>query len=283
MSIHHYTVFHAVIESGSFTKAAQKLALSQPAVSHSVRALEKELGIQLLKRNGKVELTEIGEALIPHINEIVSKQEHITQVIDEVQNIKKGTIRIGSFPSITSTVLAPLLGSFRIQYPGITFSIYDGGYEEVQQWLSTNSIDLGFLPYENKKFNTQLFYQDEYVAILPSNFQTNKEDILSIEELDQQSFILPLDGCEKVILPLFKEYNVSPNIEYELKNSLSIMGLVSEGLGISLIPKETAEIVTQTRVMSFRPLVSRNIYIGIKKGNAITPAIKEFLKFVEVR
>ncbi|GGO02212.1 LysR family transcriptional regulator [Saccharibacillus kuerlensis] len=284
MSVHAYTVLQTVIETGSFTRAAHKLSLSQPAVSHSIRSLEKELGVQLLNRGGKLELTEIGEELLPHIHTIVARQEHIQQLVDERHELKRGSIRLGSFPSVTSTVLPPLLRSFRQQYPGISVSIHDGGYGEIEQGLIAGAFDLVFLPYNNRKFDSRLFFEDAYVAVAPLDFPTREEGKLFIEELDARPFILPLDGCEQVFLPLFNEYGISPNIEYELKHSLSVIGMVAQGLGISIVPEGTASMVSnRVKVLPLTPRISRSLYAGISRGNESSPAVKEFLRFISVR
>ncbi|KUP25372.1 hypothetical protein AWJ19_17455 [Paenibacillus sp. DMB5] len=131
MAIFQYKVFLTVVESGSFTKAGEKLGLSQSGVSHNISTLETELGIVLLRRNRNgISLTDAGERVIPHIRQIIHHAKLLEQEAALIQGIEVGTIKIGTFPSFSSKFLPGLIHIFIKRFPGIQGRAGDNNYSK---------------------------------------------------------------------------------------------------------------------------------------------------------
>ncbi|KAE9713435.1 LysR family transcriptional regulator, partial [Escherichia coli] len=122
-----YKVFLTVIECGSFTKAGEKLGLTQSGVSHNIAKLESELGIVLLRRNRNgLSLTDAGERVMPHIRQIMYHAALLEQEAALIQGMEVGSIKIGTFPSFSSNVLPRLIHRFTQSYPHIKLELYEG-------------------------------------------------------------------------------------------------------------------------------------------------------------
>ena len=140
-----YRVFCTVVELGSFTQAANKLNYSQSAVSQTIKALEQELGTTLVSRQThRLQLTRDGESYLPFLQEIAAAEARLERRKEELSQMQNSEIRLGTFTSISRTYLPPRIQAFSARYPGVHFSMRQGEYDEIAQWLSDGRIDLGF-------------------------------------------------------------------------------------------------------------------------------------------
>lgn len=145
MSIAKYEIFQTVIELGSLTKASESLNISQSGVSHAISSLEKDLGFSLLTRNkAGIRLTVNGERMLEYIREILQLNEKMLQEAGEIKGLEIGTVRIGTFSSVSAVWLPGIIKKFTDQYPHIKVDIAEGKQEEISRWISQGIIDFGF-------------------------------------------------------------------------------------------------------------------------------------------
>ena len=146
MSIDKYRTLTVVVETKSLTRAAAELGCTQSAVSHSIDALEKELGFAVLIRSrAGVRLTEEGERLMPAVRNLLSSAEQLNQTASAIRGLESGTVRIGAFTSVAVHWLPTVLKEFQHDYPKVDFKLLNGDYHDVEQWLSDGSVDVGFV------------------------------------------------------------------------------------------------------------------------------------------
>ncbi|CVO28886.1 LysR family transcriptional regulator [Streptococcus pneumoniae] len=172
-----YKVFQTVVECGSFTKAGEKLGLTQSGVSHNMAKLESELGIVLLHRNRNgLSLTDAGERVMPHIRQIIHHASLLEQEAALIQGMEVGSIKIGTFSSFSSKMLPQLIHRFTKSYPNIQLELYEGGYEEIEEWIASGTVDLGFLTQPSRDLETVPLFQDELVVLMQEShrFHTKK-------------------------------------------------------------------------------------------------------------
>src|SRR5215472_15843937 len=155
--------FVAVADTGSFTEAAYSIDLTQSAVSHALSALEHELGVTLLERNhtGVVALTHVGQKIIPHVRALLAQAETIQQEAQAARGLTRGRLRLGSIPSISPRLLAGVLTHFQQQYPDIEVVLFEGTFQEVQEWIGTDMIDVGFVHHSAKEMESTHLATDE--------------------------------------------------------------------------------------------------------------------------
>ena len=168
MTNNQLEAFVMVADYRSFTAAALHLGISQSAVSHAIRSLEKELGVQLFIRlKADAELTEVGARLLLRAREMIGLSETIRQEAADAQGLKTGTLRIGSFgPSSSLRLLPELLNEYRSQYPKIEIHIDEGPDQDVKQWILDRRIDVGFVVLPEERFETYALAKDQMVALL---------------------------------------------------------------------------------------------------------------------
>lgn len=270
-------VFATVAKTKSFTNAGEKLAMSQSAVSHSIRNLEQEWGFTLFQRHRSgVELTPDGQDLVRHIHQILHEMECLEQTLAEKKGLERGTVRIGSFPTASAGLLPGWLSRYQDAYPGISVEILEGGYAEIKEWIASGEVDLGLITLPEPDFETIPLIEDEYIVIFPADSPFNDRSPVNIEDLDGQPFIMPLAGCETVLRRCFKKHRVQPDIKYHIEHTSTIASMVRHGLGISLIPRMHGE-HHSLHWSPLEPPIHRRIGIAFKHAKTLSPAARRWI------
>jgi len=280
MTLLQLEVFVAVIEAGSFTRAGEKLRLSQSGVSHTIAGMEEELGVSLLTRNRNgIRLTEAGEAILQYARRILSDLEQIKQTAAAAKGLQVGTLRIGSFPSVSAKLLPGMVRLFRDRYPGITLSLFEGSYAEIQAWITQGAIDAAFLPYPTEGLEMIPLLKDELVAVLPLDHPLGQYSNLTMEQIAPEPFIMPMAGCELLVSESFKASDTKPNTQFEVADTTTILSMVTEGLGLTMVPKMTLPAsLPNLTIRSLTPQLFRHIGLAVRSFSSPTPAAAVFIK-----
>lgn len=284
--MNRYLAFQAVIETGSFTKAAEKLGYTQSSISQMVGALEEELGLKLLIRshNG-IRLTNEGRQIYPSIEKSIHEYQIVQEKANEIKGLNKGVIRIGTISSITCHWLPMLIKSFKKKYPNIEFVMYQGDYNSIADWLKNRTIDIGFTtPAMTSGLEIIPIKQGEMQAIIPPHhpLASDPGKELRIEELDNEPFILLEEGTYSEPLNALEKAGVHPQINYRIHDDYAIMTMVEAGLGISIL----ANLVLLRMPFHFvrRPLiprVTREIGVAFLNRQELSLACQYFIKEIQ--
>ena len=144
--MNRYEIFLKVAECGNITKCAQSVHYTQAGISHAIAALEKETGLTLFARTARgVTLTENGRRLLPSIQALVNDQHALTQVINQIGGVVAGTLRVGTFTSVSMQWLPRLIQNFTARHPGVEFDLQAGDYDQITEMLMAGKVDCGFL------------------------------------------------------------------------------------------------------------------------------------------
>ena len=150
-------IFVCAVDCGSFTRAAELLGYTQSAVSQSIRALEQELScVLLLRSRSGIELTAEGETLLPYIRGASGALSRMAEKARELKGLNCGTVRIGTYSSISRCLLPPLIRDFKKLHPDVLFEMTQGHCEEVEHWVRERRVDLGFSDLTGKTGLTEL-------------------------------------------------------------------------------------------------------------------------------
>jgi DNA-binding transcriptional LysR family regulator len=243
MNLSQLQSFVALVDTGSFTEAAEVVSLSQSAVSHALASLENELGVTLIDRNrkGVVALTNIGAKIIPHARALLTQAESITQEAKAAQGIAMGKLRLGTIVSIINpALLASLLTAFQTQYPDIEVVLFEGTMPEVGEWIHNNVVDvaLTLLP---ACLSSTLITTDELCVVLPPTHRLHRHTAVTPDELAEEGFIMAKNACTSLLFKLagLTMGKDNPTIRYQATDSSTILAMVREGLGITLLPRNT--------------------------------------------
>lgn len=281
--MNQYYAFIKIIETGSFTKAAEDLGYTQSAISQMVSSLEKELSTTLILRSRKgITLTPDGEEFLPYIKKVHNSYRELIEKSKEMQGLQGGIIRIGTFSSISSSWLPKLIKDFKEIYPSVKFELQQGEYTSITQLIKEGSIDFGFvIPDAVSNLHTISLKQDEMLAVLPCNHElTNKENV-TLTELSKEPFILLDEGQLSIPLKFFKKNNIEPNIHYRVYDDYTIMSMVEKGLGIAILPELILNKVSYNIVKKkIFPPITRTISIAFKDRKTLPIASKYFIDYI---
>jgi DNA-binding transcriptional LysR family regulator len=241
MNISQLQSFVALAETGSFTEAAYTINLTQSAVSHALAALESELGVTLLERNrkGVVALTSVGQKIIPHIRTLLAQVEAIEQEAKIVRDETAGKLRLGSVISLVSPrLLAQLLTHFREAYPEIEVILFEGTMREVGEWIDKSIVDVGFVVIPAPGIEVTPVTTDELYVIVPPKHRLHEKGTVSPGELETEGWIMEKNQCMLQLMEMAIGINkIRPHVRYQASDSATILAMVREGLGITLMPR----------------------------------------------
>ncbi len=146
LRMQRYIALQKIVELGSFTKAANLLGYTQPAMSQMISSLEKELSVKLLYRSRYgVHLTLEGEKLYPFIQRTVAQYQAMQEMVKEIKGLESGVIKIGTFSSVSAHWLPKMIKKFQIKYPNVQFVLHQGDYTTIPEWVRIGEVDFGFV------------------------------------------------------------------------------------------------------------------------------------------
>ncbi|WP_025689152.1 LysR family transcriptional regulator [Paenibacillus zanthoxyli] len=284
MSLAKYEIFHTVVELGSLSQAAAELGLTQSAVSHAIASLESEWGFSILSRGrAGVHLTSSGELTLPYIREILKGNERLKQQIANINGLETGTVRIGTFSSVSIQWLPRIMSSFAESHPFIELKLLEGSYEEIEHWIASGAVDFGFLSLPApKSFEVIPLKKDRMVLIVPDKHPFAAQHEVRFEQIKEEPFILPKKSCDNDVRRILKENHVSPNIKFELEDDQAIISMVQNGMGISILPEMVLyQVPNNIRILSLEGDHCRSIGIAAPSLKSMSPAARKIVKYVQ--
>src|SRR5262245_7816449 len=242
----HLRTLHEIARLRSFSRAAESLRLSQPAVSLHVRQLEQALGTALLERVGRrAEPTPAGTLLLEQAGRALEALEAAAASVHALRGVVAGRIRVGTGATASIYLLPPILRRLRTRYPEIELVIVTGNTTEIAKAVAENTLDVGVvtLPVRPRQLVVTPFYTDRLVAIAPREWtwrrgrsRRRRRRALTPADLAVEPLILYERGgtIRQIIESWFRRGRVTPRVAMELGNGEAIKELVSAGLGPSI-------------------------------------------------
>ena len=274
--------FLAAAETGSFSKAAEALSYTPSGVNQLVTALEKELGFPVFRRNTKgVTLTENGELLLPTVREFLRQEDRIFELSAEMNGLLIGTVTIAAYSSIATHWLPSVIRAFQQDYPQIRIKLMEGIWQEVAKWLDDRAADIGFLSYqEGMPYDFIPLAEDPMLAVLPRNHPLAEAEVYPLENCKYDRFIMPALGCDDDIEALFLQNGIEPNVQFTTLESFSVMSMVEQGLGMSIMN----QLITEKRIcdiamLPLDPPSYCTLGVAMNSKADVSPAVKMFLKY----
>ena len=276
-----YIALLKVIEIGSFTKAAELLGYTQPALSQMVASLERELSIKILYRSRYgIRLTPEGQRLYPSIQSSVLQYEAMRRTADEIRGLRSGVVRIGTVSSVSCHWLPGVIRAFWEKHPNIQIVLHQGDYTTIQEWVQTGAVDFGFVnPAAVRGLETTTIKSGEFRAVLPKNHPLAEKKPLALEDLAEEPFLLLEEGTYSEPLEAFHAAGITPNVKLRVHDDYSILSMVEQGLGISILTELVLHKTSYDVVaLPIEPAIIRTMSIVTKDKNALPLASKAFLQ-----
>ena len=270
-----------VVELGSFTEAAKRLHLTQPAISQQIRELENRCGLQLVERVGKRALaTPAGAELIMHGRRIMADAEHALAAVRHHKEGTAGRVRLGAGPTALAYLLPPVLQKLRAAHPDIEILVTTGTTHSITEALLSNEIDIGFtaLPIQAKDLDAVPVRTDPMVAILPGSERTIPAKVtpgdVAVRALILEYQRVPHPQLSRAWLQA-GGVQVRPAMEFD--SIEAIKSAVSAGLGMSIVPAPAMSQGPPVNSIIVRPLdppLIRTLGLVQRRGRADTPALR---------
>ena len=259
MELRQLESFRAVLREGSFTAAAKKLHMTQPAVSLHIKALEEELGARLLDRDGRgVRLTEAGAVLLEAADAALASLQEGARRIREIQAPERGSVVLACGDTVALHLLPPVLTKFGKLHPLADVVVHNHGSKTILDMLINREADLGIVtrpPYVDPALWTRILLEDPLVLALPRKHELATQKRITLRSLHGQAAVLLAKGAEtrSLVDRGLRAEGVELQAVMESGNLEVVKAYVANGLGLSIIP-EMAITPTDRRRMVIRPL-----------------------------
>lgn len=283
MSLFQYEIFNMVVEQKSFVKASEMLNITPSAISHSVSKLEEIVGFPLFTRNRNgVQLTRYGEELLPCVRAILKGEDKLTQLIDQLNGLERGAVKVGAFNSVCVNWIPDIIRSFSALYPNISITIYQGGYADVEKWIMNGIVDIGFIS-QSSSSNLPMkpLYRDALLCVVPKGFKRKNEKYITIDDIKDQTFVYQREGYDTETNAFFEKYALNVFAQFHIQDDHSLVAMVESGFGVSLIPELVMRrLNSDVEAYPLMPEEARIIGIATLDDKYLSPAADRLYKFI---
>ncbi len=288
LTLRQLKVFESVARHLNFTRAAEELFLTQPAVSMQVKLLEKQLGLALFEQMGKsVHLTEAGQEVLGYARNISQQLDELESVLNSLKGLSGGKLRI-SVATTANYFIPTLLGTFSRRYPEVTVSLDVTNREILLQQLSENTVDLVIMgqPPTEADVEAETFMENPLVIVAPPEHALAKQKKIPLKRLQDEVFLVrePGSGTRSAMERFFAEREIHLKTGMEVGSNEAIKQSVQAGLGLGLLSRATIEQELELKrlveldVAEFP--IMRHWYVMHRKGKRLSAAAAAFKEFL---
>jgi LysR family cyn operon transcriptional activator len=241
IELRHLRYFLALAEALHFTKAAAKLHVTQPTLSHQIRQLEGQLNLALFDRVGRrVKLTAAGETLLPHARRVSRELEEAQCALLELHGLQRGELKVGIVHTVNACVIPEVVARFSAAHPGIRVTCSELSVHDIEAGLEAGHLDLGisFLPAQRPLIDGEKLFTEELVAVLPAKHAWQGRRQLTVAELATQPLVLLSSHyCTRQLIDrAFAQARICPRVQVEMNSVESILSTVRQGALVSILP-----------------------------------------------
>lgn len=271
----------------NFSRAAEKLHIAQPSLSQQLSKLEQELGVLLFRRTtNSVELTQSGQVFVDKAQTILDAVEQLKQEMDDMAQMRRGRLVVGTLPITGSHILPIVLPVFGAQYPQIEVVLVEDTTAKLEQLTASGGTDLSLLslPLIDNSLSWEPFMEEEIcLAVSPQHPLAQREDSIAIHELQDEPFIglKRGQGFRQITVDLCEQAGFTPRIVFESSNMETIQSLVAGGMGIAFVPKMLTRVKNADfapTYLTLSPKPTRTLVIASRKGRYLSKAADAFIR-----
>ena len=289
MELRHLRYFIAVAEELHFSKAAERLHIAQPPLSQQIQQLEAELGVELFHRKTKrqVQLTEAGQVFLQEAYQLLAQLGKAIELTQRTGRGEIGQLQVGFTSLVTYDLLPMILRQFREQFPEVELVLQELTTTQQEEALQNRRIHVGFAhpPLEDNALSHECIQQEPLILALLETHPLVKQEYISVRSLADENFIMfPRHlgpGLYDQIVSLCQQGNFSPKVTQEAIQMQTIIGLVSAGMGIAIVPSSLQNLqrsgVVYRAVEEETPLVETAV---VWQEEDMKPVLREFLQVV---
>lgn len=284
MELRHLRYFVTVAEELHFGRAAERLQMTQPALSKQIAGLEKELNVQLFARTKRtVQLTLAGQVLFEQAKDLLSQVDEIIQLVKRTASGEEGTLTIGFTATAASTVLPALVRRFRARCPKVELTLLELCTEAQVKSLNKRQIDLAFLhpPIDERGLNLHPILEEDFLAVLPKQHSLLKYNRIPFAAFSGESFIIHPRHEGPVLydkfIQLCLQSGFQPRIVKETSSLQPRVCLVASGMGITFVPETQALVGTDVICRRLADCPIKLQCAAAWRQDSTAPTLREFL------
>jgi DNA-binding transcriptional LysR family regulator len=289
MDLSELQVFLTVAKEGSFSRAAERLYRTQPAVSLAIRKLEDSLGQPLFVRGARpVRMTDAGTLLQDYAERLLNLRDEVKKGLMELQGLKRGELSLGVNESSIHALL-PALARFREVHPGVQVRVHRMFSRDIPHEVVNYRLDLGavsFVPRETQLQATEIL-KDELTLVVPPKHALAKRKEVDVEELGKEAFIAHIveSPFRRKVIELFARHRTILNMPIEMPTIESIKRFVQMGMGVAIVPRMCVAWELEhgwMKEIKIKQLnIPRHLYIVSRRGARLPHAAAEFMRMLK--
>ncbi len=291
INLNQLRAFYYVAKYSSYTLAAEKLYISQPAVTAQVKLFETFYDLKLFKKFGrKILLTHAGKLIYDKAKVIYDLENEVEKMIDDIIELKQGVLEIGCTKAYARHIMPSVISVFHRTHPNIKIILKEGSSMSMINSLlnfENEVIVVAQMDVGDKRIHFIPFSQEEIVAVLPVNHPLTKKRHLEFKDLAKEPLIMKGkgSGTRKKIFELYDQHKISPTIFMESDNTEFIMDLVERREGISFLVKPSIDQKVKENKIAYRYIKNMNIFLDVSfgyiKNMPLSPTANAFYEVVE--
>jgi len=268
MNLNQLRVFYEAARTGSFTSAAKKLCITQPAVTAQIKTFEDQCNLKLFKKKGRsLYLSDEGSTLYEYTRRIFEYEREVEDVIEEMRKLKRGTLRLGTSKAYARYFMPFLISSFHEAFPHIKVHLDEGSSMDILRSLLELKNEVAVIAKVEEDPNVTFlpFKRDELILILAPTHSLSKKKSVSVEELVHEPMIMKEmgSGTRKQVNDLFSRKGLSPNVLMETSNTEFIKQLVQRGEGISFLVEESVAVEIGEKRLATVPVAGEKPFLDV--------------------
>jgi DNA-binding transcriptional LysR family regulator len=287
MDIDQLKTFLEVCRQKSFSRAAEKIHVTQPSISAQIRSLENYLGHRLLERGGgKVTLTAAGRVFEPFAENCLSRLNHMVMTLADLERLPRGALTVSANDSTALYVLPVFFSKFRRQYPRVALNIVRAERTKSLELVLDREVEFGVvsLPLKDKRLHVEVIHTDEFVLVVPANHPLAGLENASLKQVAQHRLLLLKQGRRREHLDeLFAQEKLCPRIAMELDSNELLKRLILKDMGIGFLPKINVLDEERSGTLKIVPIenvnISRELALISRKDQVLTRAGNAFFTF----
>lgn len=285
MDIKPLRYFQAIAEEASFTRAAEKQHIAQPAISMAIKKLEAELDLTLFHRHERqVTLTDEGHSLLQHSQRILRALDDAQLEMAELKGLSRGEVRVGIPSMLGSYYFPPILMAFRHRYPKLNLSVIEGGTWQLQQMLEQGELDLGIIVAEfvPEALEATTFLKEQMLVTVAKDHHLAAEKAVSYDAFFAEELVMFKEGYfhRKIVDRMATTSGYTPNIGFETNLIPLIKAIVKQGFGISTLLGMVIEDDPELVGLPFAEPVWLDLSIAWRKNGYLSRANRAFVDFL---
>lgn len=288
MDINYFREFIVLSENGNYMEAADKLFISQSALSRHIKSMEEELGVLLFDRTTrKIRLTQIGEGFLPYARRIAAMQDEYQHFLYEETHNSQRNLIIGTIPSMTQGAVAEALELFRRKHPAYHINVIEADSLQLDEMLRKKECDLAFLRNiedEKGEFCKIPVLTDRLAAIFCADHPSAEKSSVTIEELAEEPLLWLSKNtylhslCRKA----FEKAGLEPNVVFTSRNGNNIVYHAGRDLGVAMLMKNPAQrlVNSDVRIVDIEPPITSTIMLAYLKEKRLNKAAQQFIEMI---